>query len=187
MEKVNKKQQKKLGKSREEIQELRGLVDSAYRQDMLKAYGVEREEDLAALVEDLKSRAGLSDGMGKTSAPAPAPVPVPGGISNPALIALALGSGATAYMLGKNMMDDVDPRRDQKKKYLKQLDRLYREKASMPTIGGLPMSDEELLALEMYRAEKGKRKSKLLEEPEIAPASEKDMDSDDVKNILASL
>ena len=108
-------------------------------------------------------------------------------LSLPGVMATATGAGILSFLTTKNLFDANDPRRQQKKKYLKQLDRLYRERVATPTIGGLPLSDEELLALEMHRSEKGKRRPKLLEEPEIAPAAEKDMDSDDVKNILASL
>lgn len=193
-------QKKKLKKQRRDVGMLRDMVNDAYRQDMMEAYGIPDEQTLNSAVQELRNRVaeknpGLLD---KTSS-----------ISTPA--ALAAGSSlAFAGFLGSKIHADAnDPRRRQQKEYLKQLDKLYRSRLNSPTVRQLPFSDEELLAMELYKQEKkGSKPAKKLTAPksegtkavlESAPESDfegsdehgagnsVDIDNPDIQNILKEL
>ena len=187
----DKVQKKKTDKGRKEVGALRDEVNKAYREDMLKAYGIEDESELHDALASLRERASE---LNKVSVTLP--------LSTTAA-AIAAGSlGLANFVNSKDNADKNDPRRQQNKEYLKKLDRLYRERLVSPTIRELPFSDEELLAMELFKQEGRNRKAPKSEGPKAvldeAPAPdfeptpetdkhEVDMDNEDIQSILKEL
>ena len=184
-------QKKKTDKGRKEVGMLRDEVNKAYREDMLKAYGMQNEGELKEALKNLRSRATELDKVSVT-------IPL-----SATAATLAAGSlGLANFVKAKEKADREDPRRQQNKEYLKKLDRLYRERLVSPTIRELPFSDEELLAMELFKQEGGNKKAPKSEGPKAvlneAPAPdfeptpetakhEVDMDNEDIQSILKEL
>jgi hypothetical protein len=198
----NQKEEENLDKGRREVGTLRDLINDAYRQDMLEAYGIDDPAMLDELVVELRQRANpelFKESMDKEAAMPLTPISVPAALVGSS----ALGLGA--FLLMKNRADAANPNRLQEKRYLDKLDRLYRERLVSPTIRELPFTDEELLALELYKQEKGKKKKvapktdetplpieveeKPLPVEDVVPegAEVVDMDDEDIQSILKEL
>ncbi len=144
---------KGLKQDQQEIQSLRDIVDSDYRQDMLSAYGVD-EATLANATTQLKQDALGKEGMEKTSA-----------ISNGALTALMGSLGLVGGISSYGATKANDPDNKRYSDYKKRLQTLQMSQASTPTISGLPLKDEELIALEMLQ--KNKKYGQLSEIEEV--------------------
>ena len=188
----NSKERDEIDEERKEVGELRDVVNDAYREDMLKAYGIKDEKQLSDIVKDLKTRA---DSLDKEASAATDALAVSIPISKPAAIAGGATIGFGGLLSMKNVADRANPNRRQQKQYLDKLDRLYREQIASPTIRELPFTDEELLAMELYKQEGNRKAPKAevkpleVEEPQVIPegAEVVDMDDEDIKNIMGEL
>jgi len=174
----DKKQEDTLKGERREIGGMRDAVNDAYREDLLNAYGISSEDQLKAIVKDLRIRAGEA-GIDKKAFNIP--------LSTPAAIAGASALGLAGFLTGKNYADEDNPNRKQNKEYLNKLDRLYRERLVSPTIKELPFTDEELIAMELYKREKGRKAP--AKTPEAIPVQTDtvDMDDADIQSIIKEL
>ena len=170
------KQEEAIKEDQEEVGVLRDTVNEAYRSDLLEAYGIADEEQLKSIVEDLRIQAGDLD---KEAIQLP--------ISTPAAVAAGSALGLSGFLLAKNMADKSNPTRLQQKDYINKLDRLYRERLVSPTIRELPFTDEELIAMELYKQEGKKKKVKQIELATPGDTEEINMDDADIQSIIKEL
>jgi len=180
----DKAQKKKTDEGRKEIGMLRDKVNAAYRKDLMSAYGVEDENMLKELVADIKSKA---ESLDKEAAIFDSV------LSTPAALVGGTATGMAAFLVAKNLADKSNPARKTNKAYLSSLDKLYRERLVSPTIRSLPFSEEEILAMELYKQNKGKKlKAPVVDEESATPlelnnTQDVDMDSEDIQSIMKEL
>ena len=135
----NRKEQQKLQQDKADVQTLRDMVDASYKKDMLDTYGV-TEDDLQEALKQMKAEAGLD----KESAAVE-------GYGRAATTAAAGALGLASFLGATETIKKLHPHYRQRDAYLKAVDKLHRSRTESPTIGRLPLSDEELLALEYIK------------------------------------